>query len=230
MNYLIWDFDGTLAFRKGRFTGALLSVLQTELPDSSITGEQIRPYLTSGFPWHTPDTPHPELKEPDAWWNAQQPLFAQAFHRCGIHKELAYELAQRVRAAYCDPQYWHLYDDTLSSLETLGARGWHHVILSNHVPELRRLVQQLGLSDLIMALYCSAETGYEKPNPMAFQQVLERLEGIDKVWMIGDSWTADIDGAAAVGIPGILVRTTHVNARLSYTHLSEVVAFLDAST
>lgn len=229
MRYLIWDFDGTLAFRKGRFTGALLHVLQKELPESSITIEQLRPHLASGLPWHTPNIYHPELNEPDAWWNAQLPIFAQAYQNCGIHQELAFTLAQQVRAAYCDPQYWYLYDDTLNSLETLAQRGWQHIILSNHVPELRYLVEHLGLAGLINELYCSAETGYEKPNAMAFQQVLDRLEQVDQIWMIGDSYAADIAGAAAVGIHGILVRSTHINAQLSCANLFEIVAHLEAN-
>lgn len=202
------------------------------MPESKITSEQLRIHLTNGFPWHTPEIVHPELREPDIWWNALQPIFARAFHLAGVHKELAYTLAQRVRAAYCDPRYWHLYDDTRETLKTLKQYGWQHIILSNHVPELRYLVQQLGLSDLIIALYCSAETGYEKPNPVAFQQVLNDLEQkntVDIVWMLGDSWGADIEGAAGVGIPGILVRTTHANAQIRCSNLSEVIELLKLS-
>ena len=52
--------------------------------------------------------------------------------------------------------------------------------------------------------FSTRRTGYEKPHPQAFRNVLQSLEAPEALWMIGDNPNADIAGAAALGIPGIL--------------------------
>ena len=55
--YLLWDFDNTLAYRDGMWGQTIYDLLQ-EYGYSSIRLEDIRPLLTSGFPWHTPEISH----------------------------------------------------------------------------------------------------------------------------------------------------------------------------
>jgi len=90
----------------------------------------------------------------------------------------------------------------------LYAAGWHHVILSNHVPELPLIVYGLGLGELIVGVVASTATGYEKPHPRAFAIALDAVGGVERVWMVGDKVDADIRGAEAVEIPVIRVRAS----------------------
>ena len=63
MDLLIWDFDGTLGYRVGgMWSGALLELLQQEMPEMEITADQVQPYLQAGFLWQHPDKPHPEVQ------------------------------------------------------------------------------------------------------------------------------------------------------------------------
>jgi len=79
--------------------------------------------------------------------------------------------------------------------------------LSNHVPELPAIIESLGLTDYFCAIFNSAETGIEKPNPKAYQQVIDQLK-IDpkESWMIGDNVVADVLTPQSLGIRAILVR------------------------
>jgi len=77
--------------------------------------------------------------------------------------------------------------------------------------------------ELVAALFNSAQTGYEKPHPQAFRNVLEWAVEPEAVWMIGDNPKADIAGAEALGIPAILVRTSHPAARYYCAELSQVL-------
>lgn len=79
--------------------------------------------------------------------------------------------------------------------------------MSNHVPELRDLVEGLELSELVTDVLSSAVTGYEKPHPLAFELGRAATGYPDELWMVGDNPEADVRGAEAVGIPSILVRT-----------------------
>ena len=69
---------------------------------------------------------------------------------------------------YVDPRHWAVFDDTKPTLTRRREAGWRHLIVSNHVPELPQLVQDLGLAEFIDEVLTSATTGYEKPHPQMF--------------------------------------------------------------
>jgi putative hydrolase of the HAD superfamily len=225
---LIWDFDGTLAHRRGETGWSLLleEVLDAEEPGHGLSAETFRPYLRDGFPWHRPDVPHLELcRDADGWWEGVLPLLARAYEAVGYPPARARELAGTARRLYVDPAGWELFDDTLPTLARLSGKGWMHAILSNHVPELAGIVARLGLAPLLAGFSCSADTGYEKPHPLAYASVLDRLEP-EEAWMIGDNVVADVLGAEAVGIPAVLVRRPDPRAARYSATLDGVDAFL----
>lgn len=219
---LIWDFDGTLGTREGHWTGAVLDVLEREAPTLRVTTEDIRPYLRAGFPWHTPEEPHTDIRNADQWWATLEPVFGAAIAGVGVPAAGAARMSGLVRQAYLAPERWRLYDDVVPTLSLLREQGWTHHILSNHVPELDEIVERLGLMPMIDAIHNSAEIGYEKPHPAAFQHALASVPGGAPVWMIGDSVRADVKGAQAAGIPVILVRKHSPEAELSCDTLTEV--------
>lgn len=229
MQLLIWDFDGTLAYRPGLWSGAVLDVLNAHIPGHTITREQLRPHLSRGFPWHTPEQPHEPNLAAEVWWARLHPVFAGALTANGIAVEQAATLAAAVRSAYCDPAGWALYPEAMATLTALGQAGWTQVILSNHVPELPGLVRHLGLEPCITAIFNSAVTGYAKPHPAAFQHVLAALPGVTRAWMIGDNPVADIAGAAAVGLPGILVRSRAATMAHCCDDLSQIERIVTSS-
>jgi putative hydrolase of the HAD superfamily len=226
---LIWDFDGTLAHRRGETGWSILlaEALDGEEPGHRHSAETFRPHLREGFPWHRPEVAHPELCEPEAWWASVRPILARAYEAAGYAPARARELADAARRLYVDPDVgWALFDDTLPALRRLAEDGWTHAILSNHVPELRQLVAGLGLDDVIAEVSCSAETGYEKPHAAAFASVLDRFRPTE-AWMIGDNVVADVLGAEAVGIRSVLVRRADPRAVRYADSLADVAQFLE---
>ncbi len=223
---LIWDFGGTLAFREGGWSKACADVLRREKSSYDVDIADVRPHLQEGFPWHTPNEPHTDISTSEEWWEQLYPLFADAFEANGVPPARARSLAEAVRPVYLQND-WHLVDDTVPTLSRLSARGWTHLILSNHVPELEAIVRSLGLADHIDRVYTSAHLGYEKPHPKAFQPILSTLEAETTVWMVGDSFRADVQGASNVGVSGILVRNEHPEAAYTCDTLSEVAEILN---
>jgi putative hydrolase of the HAD superfamily len=228
MRLLIWDFDGTLAHRRGETGWSILlaEALEAEEPGHGHPPETFRPHLRDGFPWHRPDVAHPELCAPEAWWESVRPVLSRAYEAVGYVPSRAVELAEAARRLYVDPGVgWALFDDTLPALDRLSRAGWTHAILSNHVPELRQIVAGLGLDGSMALLSCSAETGYEKPHAEAYASVLERLRP-DEAWMVGDNIVADVLGAEAVGLPAVLVRRPDPRAGRYADSLAGVDDFL----
>ncbi|OIV39328.1 hypothetical protein BIV57_00315 [Mangrovactinospora gilvigrisea] len=204
---LLWDFDGTLGQRPGRWSGTVLEVLDAEYPGHGYQRAQIAAVLSSGFPWHTPDTAHPHLADSRAWWHHLTGVLSEALLRLGLSPSHAQSAARLVPVRYTDPARWEVFADTVPALAELTRQGWRHAVLSNHVPELPRILQGLGLDLHVDAVVNSAVTGYEKPHPEAFRLALAATGHPDRVWMIGDNPAADVAGAHAVGLNAILVRT-----------------------
>jgi putative hydrolase of the HAD superfamily len=203
---ILWDFDGTLGYRDGGWTGTLLEVLHRHRPGFPATRDDVRRHLQSGFPWQTPDVPHTHLRSAEQWWAALAPVFEKAYLSVGIGADEAARLAAEVRTTYLDAARWRLYEDTVPVLRSLASSGWTHRVLSNHVPELEPLLGTLGIRDLFQSVYTSGQTGYEKPHHGAFEVAIGPGADRSAVWMVGDSLTADVGGAHRVGVSAILVR------------------------
>ena len=224
---LVWDFDGTLATRPGAWTGTPCEVLTRERPDLGVTAESIRPHLQRGFRWHTPEIVRSPCSE-DQWWDELLPVFAAALRSgAGLRESEALRLARNVRAHYTDPTHWRVFDDVAPILTRLRDRGWRHILLSNHVPELALLVEALALGDFFDAVYSSGRIGAEKPHPRAFETVFAEYPDARDGWMIGDSWRADVQGALGVGMPAILVRSTHPEATMRCETLEDIAAIVE---
>jgi putative hydrolase of the HAD superfamily len=205
---VLWDFDGTLARRPGLWSGCLLEVLDEHAENHTGTLEGIRASLRGGFPWSRHSDPHPGLADADAWWEALTPRLSAAIEGAGVSGERVGELARAMRIRFTDASRgWEVFPDAHPALKALAAAGWRNVILSNHVPELPDLVSELGLAGPVERVFTSATIGYEKPHPDAFLHALRECGHPARHWMVGDNPTADIDGAEAVGIPAILVRS-----------------------
>ena len=210
------------------WSGTLASLAQLKHPELRIAAKDFSPYLRAGFPWHSPKIEHGK-KSADLWWADLRPIFENAFEAVGFANNEAVNLASEVKEAYTDSKYWSVFDDVVPCLSDLSSQGWKHFIISNHVPELPDLVEALGLSTYFEAVFTSAKIGYEKPNPKIFEYALAMVGKTSQVWVIGDSYSADIIGAEAVGIPAILVRKSCSDARYNCKSLDEISTILSAN-
>ncbi len=185
-----------------------MDILDAESPGHPVTASSLMPGLSRGFPWHDPGRPHPELSDPDLWWEHLRGVLRSALAGAGVTGPLAQRVLARVRFEYTRLDRWSVLPDAKPALDRLRGAGWRQAILSNHYPELPDLVRGLGLWEYFEVVLTSAAIGFEKPNPEAFACVLRDLGHPQTVWMIGDNPEADIAGAARCGIPGVLVRCT----------------------
>jgi len=168
--------------------------------------QRFRAEMHGDYPWNRHEEPHPELSDPDAWWEAMEERLSGAFERSGV-TEGAPALSRALRERFIDHRIgWSLFEDTVPALEALRAAGWRTAVLSNHVPELPGLVSGLGLSGMLDEVFSSAAIGYEKPHPEVFAHALRVCGYPEEVWMVGDNPVADVAGAQAAGIPAVLVR------------------------
>jgi putative hydrolase of the HAD superfamily len=207
---ILWDFDGTLAYRDGMWSGALFSVLEKN--HTNIPLENIKHYLTKGFTWHNPELSHKEIFKGQTWWEYYENYFGNIFVKLGIQTEMAIELSKQIKAEYMDKTKWYVYDDVIKTLEKTIENGNRNIIASNHIPELNEIVNALNIGKYFIKIYSSGNIGYEKPNKKFYEYIINEEEiNINDCIIIGDSYESDIKGGENIGIKSILVRKENKN-------------------
>jgi putative hydrolase of the HAD superfamily len=132
-------------------------------------------------------------------------MYSLLCHRLGI-EDGAERIAQRVYDEFGDSGRWRAYDDVMPAFLRLKSRGLGIGIISNWDRRLERVLDGLGLGELIDTVVSSAVVGLHKPDPRIFEVACERL-GVrpDEAAHVGDHHYADIVGASAVGMTPVLI-------------------------
>lgn len=111
---------------------------------------------------------------------------------------------------------------TKEILEQLRNTGASLSILSNtgyiQGAHLKKVLRTLEIAHIFDFMLFSDVTGLSKPNPLAFHHILEALSTLregdcetNDIIHVGDSETADIAGANAIGIDSLLVNSNGVS-------------------
>jgi len=116
------------------------------------------------------------------------------------------ELGRRARRAFHDPATYTIFPEVFETLKTLRRTVPRLGILSNWGWYLPELCEQLGLAPYFDFIVVSARVGCSKPNPCIFREMLRQAgTSPERTLHVGDSLSADVRGAQALGITGVLV-------------------------
>jgi HAD superfamily hydrolase (TIGR01549 family) len=121
--------------------------------------------------------------------------------------------AERIYDEWAANHHFEIYDDVAPALTALASRGLVLGAISNSHRSLEAFKDHFKL-DALAALISSAEHGFMKPHRSIFDAALDRagVRAADAV-MVGDSLKADIEGARAAGMRGILLRRSGEHPR-----------------
>jgi HAD superfamily hydrolase (TIGR01549 family) len=107
--------------------------------------------------------------------------------------------AATYRSAYVSAR--QAVEGALALLTALKPRVRIGIVTNNLLEEQQDKVTSLGFAPYVDALVVSGEAGVSKPDPAIFRMALDRLVSqAENTVMIGDSWTADVEGALGAGI------------------------------
>jgi putative hydrolase of the HAD superfamily len=105
------------------------------------------------------------------------------------------------------PRQTSFYPETPAVLD--GLRGRYRLgVVTNFMdgPTARTVFDALGYGTIFDSLIVSAEVGYMKPSPVVFERALGELgSSPEYTVMVGDSFEADVVGAHAAGMRGVLI-------------------------
>jgi putative hydrolase of the HAD superfamily len=92
------------------------------------------------------------------------------------------------------------------ALERLRGAGFKLGVVSNSEGTIEQMLIEIDLRKLLDAVVDSTVVGFTKPDPRIFQVALDRLgASAADTLMVGDSPSADVDGANAAGIRAALI-------------------------
>lgn len=140
---------------------------------------------------------------------------------------------RRLTDLFLEAERWHVYPDAVPALDALHARGVTLGAVSNWVWGLPELLHDLDLVSRFDFIAASARVGYEKPHPGIFEHALAQADAPpSSVIHVGDHLDADVRGARAVGIEGILIdregRQPDADGAVRITSLEELLPIVDA--
>lgn len=125
-----------------------------------------------------------------------------------MHEALAVPPLDRatVRRAMLASLEFTAFPDAVPTLRALRERGLGLVAVSNWDRSLPLWLDRAGVGELLDGAVSSAVVGAAKPSPAPFRAALE-LAGVsaEQAVHVGDSLTADVEGARAAGIRAVLI-------------------------
>lgn len=99
-----------------------------------------------------------------------------------------------------------LFDDVLSTLETLKEQRFTLGLLTNLAQDMSPLCHKLGLESYLDFVVTSQQVGADKPEPPIFLAALDRAKvEASQAVHVGDQYKLDVIGARRVGINPILI-------------------------
>jgi len=93
--------------------------------------------------------------------------------------------------------------DVQSALRRLRELGWRTGVVTNGPASQRQKLERAGLVELLDGWCISDEVGAAKPDRQIFDEAVRRCspaEGVDAVWMVGDTAEPDIAGGLSAGM------------------------------
>lgn len=178
------------------------------------------PALAAAAEWFTKQFGIAGEKVADTHKLARKQIHEQLHGLASSHSRLLYfqrmmeilSLRPLVRAVDAEQVYWSNFLDAMQLRH--GAMQFLEDLRNSNIPvalvtdltteiQLRKL-EKLGLEPFLQQFVTSEEAGAEKPDQRIFQLACKKLGmTADQVFMIGDSFERDVQGAANLGIPCI---------------------------
>jgi putative hydrolase of the HAD superfamily len=229
IRWVFFDFAGTLAFNDPPRVWHYLRACARR--GVFLERREVREALNKA--WAAVDSEagiaHPEASADQAAYEAFRiGLEAQILDMLGVTRQQE-EIIHEFLTIQDSPQAYTLYPEADTTLARLRAAGYELGIVSNFTWALPDLVRELGLGAHIATVLTSARIGYRKPHPRIFQAAVTATGAIPaESLFVGDSYKADVEGAASYGFQSLLVdrRRTGRHPCPSIAFLSELETIL----
>lgn len=128
------------------------------------------------------------------------------------------------------------FDDTAEVLRNVSSKFTTGIVTNGFTTLQRAKIARYGLEETVDFTLVSEEAGYHKPDTRLFQHALKLAGNIqpDRAIMVGDTLTADIEGAHNAGLKTVFINPRDDQTPPNHTPkikcLSELLTILDIKT
>jgi len=152
------------------------------------------------------------LTEARAFWQEYNEVILGALGVDGGTRRAS--LGRRLSERFWSPQSWRVFPEVPEVLQRLREGGLQLAVISNFTDALVAVCETHDLDGYFDCLVASATAGSQKPDAGIFREALRR-SGADAATSlhVGDNYVADILGARASGIAGVLLDRTRCGGR-----------------
>ncbi len=187
---VIFDFGRVISAQKP------MSLFQSYEEDLGLTPGTLNRIMFGSPVWQEVLTGH---KTAEDYWREIGPAL-------GLHTP---EEIQAFRQRYFADEA--INDGVLDLIRRLHGH-YKLAVLSNSPPDLARWLADWEILDLFDVVVCSGDEGVVKPDPAAFELVLERLGVVPQEAIFIDDYPGHVEAARALGLHGILFTTAEALA------------------
>ena len=111
---------------------------------------------------------------------------------------------------YARGRAWECYPEVPEALRALRTGGKRLAVVSNFDSRLPGILRELAVDDRFDAIVYSSRAGSAKPDQAIFATALDLLDVLpEQAIHVGDSVRADLEGALAAGVTGLLIQRDH---------------------
>jgi putative hydrolase of the HAD superfamily len=135
------------------------------------------------------------------------------------------KLFEQLWGHFANADNWQLYDDVAECWARLHAAGNRIIVASNFDSRLNAIVERFPELSVAEAVFCSAEVGYRKPDPLFYQAVADSIGIVDsdQVIMVGDDFENDYVAPKRFGWKAL-----HLNRKTTEKTQSHVIQDLNS--
>ena len=132
-------------------------------------------------------------------------------------------LFEQLWGHFASPGNWQVYDDVAECWAQMKSGGDRIVVASNFDSRLHAIMENFDELAVAESVFCSAEVGYRKPDPLFYKFVSDslKLTDADEVIMIGDDFENDYVAPKKFGW-----KAMHLNRKLDYNRQRGVISSL----
>lgn len=162
---VFWDFHGTLAYPKHLWGESVFAAARIACAPLSppFSPADVKEYTKAGwYPWDRYEEDFSRTTG-EKWWEFMCGHFCRIYKSLGLSEDAANRASLLVRDELTKAERYELYPDAIPALRECRSLGWKNVLLSNHLPELPRILESLGCREYFSALVISSLAGYDKP-------------------------------------------------------------------
>jgi YjjG family noncanonical pyrimidine nucleotidase len=137
------------------------------------------------------------------------------------------EQIERIAVEYLNflPEFNHLFEDALETLEYLKTGYKLHIITNGFAATQFRKIHNSKLTDYFETITNSETAGAKKPNPVIFEHALKVAGAVkENSIMIGDSLSADVKGALDFGMRAIFFNPNRMPVDGSIVQIANLAA------